>query len=164
MRVVVARAAHEGDTRDERPVAVSAHDLLGAEAVLDGHDHRVSETAGERACSFVEPSRLRRHDRDVELRQLRRIGGGVDAARELGAAGDLETLGLERPRVFGPARQDPDIGDAAQVSRVEAADHAGSDDAHTLDHEPAATAFRCCALKCGITVWAKSSCALIAFQ
>ena len=97
-------------------------------------------------------------------RQLGRIGGGVHPAGELGASAHLEALGLERPRVLGPAREYPHIGDAAQVSRVETADHAGSDDADAFDHEPAATAFRSCALKCGITVCAKSSCALIARQ
>ena len=101
VRVVVPRAAHEGDAGDERPVPVPAHDLLGAEAVLDRHDGGFGKAAGERTCGVVEPGRFRRHDRDVELRQLGRVVGGVDTAGELGPA---RYLAAPRPRVRARAR------------------------------------------------------------
>ena len=89
----------------------------------------------------------------------------MHAAGEFSPAAHLEALLLQRASVLRPSCQHPDVGDTAQVSRVEAADDAAADDTDPLDaHEAAPTASRSDAWKCGITVDANSSWALIACQ
>ena len=70
--VRVARAAHERDGGEERPVAVSGDDLLRAEAVLDRHDRRVREAPLERRSERLEVGALARED--GELGVLRQRG------------------------------------------------------------------------------------------
>ena len=80
---------------DDRPVAVLAHDLLGAEAVEHGH-HVASGNAPSSACTRrLEPARLRRDDREVGCGELGRVGRGDRRAREARSCRSREA-----PRAF----------------------------------------------------------------
>ena len=91
VRVAVARAAHERDRREERPRALRADDLLGAEPVLHGHHRRAGEVPGEAPCQRVEVAALAREDDEVGV-ELRRIGRRRHARGEVGAARDADAL------------------------------------------------------------------------
>ena len=132
VRVGVARAAHEGDARDDRPVADAAHGLLGAEAVQHRHDRRVRKAPAQRRRGRLEAAGLGRDDAEVERWQR---GGSAEARTR-----DRRSL---RPLMrspsrssaaasAAPARQDRDVRDRGQMAREEAADGARPDDAHAL--------------------------------
>src|SRR5919106_1566548 len=146
VRVVVAVAAHEGHGRDDLPVAVTPHDLLGAEAVLDRHHGRVGGVTGECRRRGAKLCGLRGQDHQVEPGQLGRVGGRPQARGEVVLPGDPEAPLLEGARVPGAPRQHPDVGDRREVGRVEAADDAAAHDADALRHVLASTAARshCC--------------------
>ena len=121
--------AHERDSRDERPVAVAADDLLRPEPVLDGHDRRTRKVALERGGRLIQVSRLGRHDAQVGIPELGRIGGRLERRREVVAAGDAQAVLAQRTRVFLPPREHDDLRHLREMRRVQAADCPGPDDA-----------------------------------
>ena len=80
MRIGVFRPAHKRHRRDQRPVPVTVDDLLGTQAVLDRHDPRTGEPAGERLGRALEAGRLRRDDAHVEVGRSRASDTAVKRA------------------------------------------------------------------------------------
>ena len=140
MGVRVTRPAHEGDGGDERPMTVMPDDLLGPEAVLDGHDRRAVEAAFEGGGRRLEPGGLRGHDAEVELRQLVRIGRGGERGVEVAATRDAQAVAFQRLGVVVTAGEDADLGNLREMGGEKASDDAGSHDADPLDHPAEATA------------------------
>ena len=81
-RVVVLRAGHERHGRDDRPVAVGAHDLLGAEPVRasSSASRPGSAPRATRGRRF-EAVGLRRDDPEVERLELVRVGAPRSRSR-----------------------------------------------------------------------------------
>ena len=134
MGVRVPRPAHERDAGDDRPVAVSTDDLLGTDPVQDGHHGRLREATLERLRRRFQPRRLGCHDRNVERWELR----GIVRCRHLGLAVALaahtQTVTIQCVRVLSAASQNGNVANTGQMTREEAPDHSGSDDADPLDH------------------------------
>ena len=130
--ITVADPAHEGDRRDQRPVAVAGQQLLGADAVLDGHEHGVGEPFRERRHRCVHLRGLGRHDAQVEFGQGSRVGRGEHRGGEVRLARDREPVFVEGVRVLFPPHQHRHLGFTSQVHRAQAADHPGADDADPL--------------------------------
>ena len=127
MRVAVARAAHERDGGEERPLAVRRHDLLRAEPVLDRHHRRARERPLEPRRERLEVGALAGEDRELGVRrQRRRIRGRVEPRREVAAPRDAEALLAQRGGVLLPPRQHGDLGDLREVRREKRADRAGA--------------------------------------
>ena len=72
VRVAVARAAHERDGGEERPLAVRRHDLLRTEPVLDRHHGRAGSVAFEPRRERLEVGALARQDRELGVRRAAR--------------------------------------------------------------------------------------------
>src|SRR5207248_6105709 len=67
------------------------------------------------------------------LGQVGRVGGSLHAGDEVVPSGDSEAVRVQGLGVLIAARQDRDLGHAAEMSGEEAADHAGADYADALD-------------------------------
>ena len=106
MRVGVPRAAHERDRGEQRPVAVRADDLLGAEPVLHRHHRRAGE-AGPRGARRAARGRCpcRRGSRGRAPAAPPDRSAPVDLRREVAAAGDAQAVLVQRARVLLAARR-----------------------------------------------------------
>ena len=134
VRVGMPRPAHERHTRDERPVAVAAHDLLGAEPVLDGHERRADEGPLQPRGHALEVDALAGEDDEVLLAEVRRLRGSTDTADQVAPARNAQTLALERLRVRAATGQHAHLRDLGEMGGEETADRAGADDADAPDH------------------------------
>ena len=101
----------------KRPVAVAADDLLGAEAVLHGHQRRFGPVAAERGRGRVELRRLRRDDREVGFGKVRRIGGGAHLGDERVPPRHAQSLLDERAGVLLPPAEDRHVASRARGGR-----------------------------------------------
>ena len=136
MRVRMARAAHERHAGDDGPGAVRADDLLGPDPVEHGHDRRLREPPLQRSHGRLESGRLRRDDRDVELRELGRIVRRGHVRLVLGLPGHAKAVLVERICVFAASREHRDLAHAGEMTREEAPDDARPDDADTFHAAP----------------------------
>src|SRR5439155_431450 len=111
-----------------------AHDLLRAEAVLDGDDRRARERAFEPRGDGADVDALAGDDHELRLAELFRFGRRAHPAEELASPRDAQALALERLRVLAPPRQDAHLGDLREMGSEQASDRAGADDADPPDH------------------------------
>ena len=102
---------------EQRPVAVRADDLLGAEPVLHGHQRRVREVAGEPVGDGSRSRSLAGDDHEVGLGQLGGVERGLDRRDEIGAAGHRQALLVQRAGMLAAPHQHRHLGDAREVAR-----------------------------------------------
>jgi hypothetical protein len=115
---------------------VAADDVLRPDPVQHRDDGRVREAPLQSARSGFEPGRLRRDDRDLELRQLVGIVRGDDLRQPLALAADAQPVLVQRIRMFAASREHGDLAHAGEMTREEAPDHARSDDADPFHAAP----------------------------
>ena len=84
----------------------------------------------------LEARRLRRDDRDVELRELGRIVRRGHLRLVLGLSGHAKAVLVERLRVFAASREHRDLAHAGQMTREETPDDARPDDADPFHAAP----------------------------
>jgi hypothetical protein len=118
------------------PEMIAPHGLLGTEAVQHGHDRGVREAPAQRFGSRLEAVRLGRDDAEIERRERVRVGRCAHPGVPFAASADTETVAFEGGSVRGTAGQDRDVRDRREMTREEASDRSGSDDAHTLHSLP----------------------------
>ena len=106
---------------------MAADNLLGAEAILNGHDAAVAEPAFELRRRSFDVVCLGRNDRKSGLRQSGGIGGRMGPADKVRTARDPNAVLRHRGRVLGTPAEQRHVGDPREVGGEEAADHAAPD-------------------------------------
>ena len=106
---------------------MAADNLLGAEAILNGHDAAFAEPAFELRRRSFDVVCLGRNDRKSGLRQPGGISGRAGPADKVRTARDPNAVLFYSSRVLGTTAEQRDVGDSREVGGEEAADHAAPD-------------------------------------
>src|SRR6266849_3399265 len=133
--VAVTSAAHKSGAANNVTASMAGDNLFTTQTVLRGQHSAFVEAVADGTNGLLDLNGFGGYDSEIEIGQLRRVGGGFQLDGNFVASGNVEAVAVQRAGVLFAADVRPDLGYARQMGCIERTDRATSDDADFLHRD-----------------------------